>query len=593
MSSAQSLRFLWLSMLFCIVVAFFYYPKWTRQGTEATLSWDVSGYYMYLPALFIYNDLDQVTFGDSIIRKYYPTPDFQQVFHHYNSGNKVMKYSCGQAIAMLPFFLVGHAMAAITDHPSDGFSAPYQCAIGIGMVLYTLIGLYFFYLVMMRYYSPLVTSIVIGCLVLGTNYLNYAAIDQAMPHNTLFAIYAMLIYASIRFYEKPGYGRAIIIGALIGWAALIRPTEIVSAIIPLLWGVASLRAIGTRIKQLFVLWKYILVAGVVMGLIGMIQLTYWKVITNEWLVYSYQDQGFSWTHPHVFQYAFSYCCGWLRYCPLMILAIIGLLPFVREHRNTIAVLLFTAVNYYIVSAWDEVHYGGMSGRAMIQSYPVLLFGLASLVAWVQTRPLFKYILYALLAFCIYLNIWWTHNAHRGEVPVFTNATKEYYWQAVGRWKMPIEKMALLDNKYLFDETPASPIVLAQENFEQDSGAMIVPGIEGKSSLLNAEHQFAKEFFFSKEQVTQQKIRASADFRCETKEWNIWQQSQFILRFYHNDQVTESCFLRVHRFLSDGETKRLQVDCIAPSSEWDKMGVLVWHAGGQKVLLVDNLEVINF
>src|SRR5688572_18882309 len=141
MTQKQSLSFLGLAMLFCIAVAIFYYPKWTRQGTEATLSWDVSGYYMYLPALFIYHDLDQVAFGDSIIRKYYPTPDLQQVFHHYNSGNKVMKYSSGQAIAMLPFFLVGHAIAAITDHPSDGFSAPYQYAIGIGMLLYTLIGL--------------------------------------------------------------------------------------------------------------------------------------------------------------------------------------------------------------------------------------------------------------------------------------------------------------------------------------------------------------------------------------------------------------------------------------------------------------------
>ena len=134
-----------------LAVAFFYYPKWNKAGTEATLSWDVSGYYMYLPALFIYQDVKQLSFGDSIIRKYYPTPDFQQAFHHAPSGNKVLKYSCGQAVAMLPFFLIGHAIAGVTDHPSDGFSKPYQVSIGVGMLLYTLIGMYFLYLVLMRY----------------------------------------------------------------------------------------------------------------------------------------------------------------------------------------------------------------------------------------------------------------------------------------------------------------------------------------------------------------------------------------------------------------------------------------------------------
>ena len=582
-----------IAIAFMLATAFFYYPKWAKPGTEATISWDVSGYYMYLPALFIYHDIKQLSFADSIINKYHPTPEFQQAFGHHNSGNKVLKYACGQAVAMLPFFMIGHAIAGLTDDPADGFSKPYQMSIGIGMLAYMVIGMYFFYLILMRYYSPLVTSIVIGALVLGTNYLNYAAIDQAMPHNTLFAIYAMLIYVSIRFYEKPKYGKAIAIGALIGWAALIRPTEIIAASIPVLWGVGYFGALGRRISQLFGLWKYILVAGFVMCCVGMLQLIYWKSVAGEWLVYSYQDQGFSWTHPHIFQFAFSYCCGWLRYCPLMILAIIGLLSVYREHRNTLAVFVFLASSYYIVSAWDQVDYGGMSGRAMIQSYPVLMLGLASLVAWVQTRPLFKSILYVLIAAGIYLNIWWTHNAHRGHVPVFTQATKAYYWSAVGRWSLPEQKLVLLDNKYLYEDEIVSPVLLVSEKFEQDTTAMIVPGIDGNSSLLNATHQFTKELFIPRDQVTKPWIRASADFRCVTKEWNTWLQSQFIIRFFNGDQVVETCMLRVHRFVSDGQNRRLQLDCEPPAGEWDRMGVLVWHAGSDKVLIVDNIEVINF
>ena len=79
----------------------FYYPKWSKPGSEATISWDVSGYYMYLPAAFIYKDLKKCAFKDSILAKYQPSPDFQQAFLH-PSGNYVMKYPAGQAIMMLP-----------------------------------------------------------------------------------------------------------------------------------------------------------------------------------------------------------------------------------------------------------------------------------------------------------------------------------------------------------------------------------------------------------------------------------------------------------------------------------------------------------
>jgi hypothetical protein len=123
--------------------------------------------------------------------------------------------------------------------------------------------------------------------------------------------------------------------------------------------------------------------------------------------------------------------------------------------------------------------------------------------------------------------------------------------------------------------------------------MTVPGIDGKSSLLNATSQYTKELTFPREQVIRPWVRASADFYCETKEWDTWKHSQFIIRFFNQDQVVETCMLRVHRFVSDGQTRRLQLDCKVPEREWDKMGVLVWHAGSDKTLLVDDVQVLNF
>jgi len=101
-----------------LLASFGYYPKWSKGHTEAILSWDVSGYYMYLPATFIYHDLKKCDFGEKIITDYQPTYDFHQAFEH-KSGNRVMKYSMGQAVMFTPAFLVGHLIASIDNHISD------------------------------------------------------------------------------------------------------------------------------------------------------------------------------------------------------------------------------------------------------------------------------------------------------------------------------------------------------------------------------------------------------------------------------------------------------------------------------------------
>src|SRR5690554_4799711 len=115
---------------FILIAAHAYYPKWKQQGIEATLTWDVSGYYMYLPAAFIYKDIKQCRFQDEVLQEYQPTFDFQQAFKHEPSGNYVFKYPIGQAIQMAPFFAVGHLWAAQSpEYKADGFSFPYQVSI--------------------------------------------------------------------------------------------------------------------------------------------------------------------------------------------------------------------------------------------------------------------------------------------------------------------------------------------------------------------------------------------------------------------------------------------------------------------------------
>jgi hypothetical protein len=239
-----------LCCLLLIATNFGYYSKWKQAQTEATLSWDVSGYYLYLPAAFIYKDLKQLAFFPEIQKKYNPGPEMGQAFKH-PSGNYVLKYPMGQALQMLPWFTIAHILAKPLGYDADGFSRPYQAAISWGSLLIAFLGLWYLRRILLLFFSDIAVAAALICIGLGSNYLEYSAITGAMTHNWLFTLYAVLIFTTIRFYEQPSFAGAALIGLCIGWAGLTRPTEIITALIPVLWGLRSFADI--RVRGLFFL----------------------------------------------------------------------------------------------------------------------------------------------------------------------------------------------------------------------------------------------------------------------------------------------------------------------------------------------------
>ena len=85
--------------------------KWNNGGSQAVISWDVYGYYLYLPSFF-YDDLGDLNNYDYIHTTYHPGSDTKdQAFIQSETGKYVMNYSCGQAILELPAFAIGHYWA--------------------------------------------------------------------------------------------------------------------------------------------------------------------------------------------------------------------------------------------------------------------------------------------------------------------------------------------------------------------------------------------------------------------------------------------------------------------------------------------------
>ena len=60
------------------------------RGVSGILTWDVFGYYLYLPAYFIYDDIEHLEFAPILIDQYRATETFYQA-NQMENGNKVMK----------------------------------------------------------------------------------------------------------------------------------------------------------------------------------------------------------------------------------------------------------------------------------------------------------------------------------------------------------------------------------------------------------------------------------------------------------------------------------------------------------------------
>ncbi|TGE20596.1 hypothetical protein E5K00_21620 [Hymenobacter aquaticus] len=454
-AAAPSRRAWWsglaLVVLFLLMVqARLWAPYWDTRNVQAILTWDVMGYYLYLPAQFIYHDLSYQKFVADIMREYSPSGSFYQAFQVPGgpAGALVMKYTCGLAVLFTPFFWLGHWAAGLLDYPQDGFSAPYQIAIAFGGLLYALLGLGLLRRVLLRYFSDVVTALVLVLLVLGSNYFQYAVFDGAMAHNYLFTLYALLLWLTIRWHEQPGLKWAAAIGLTLGLMILIRPSEAVAGLIPVLWGVTSIGAARQKLLLALRRWPDVLVAGFFLVLGVLPQLLYWKWATGHFLFYSYQEQSFNFLRPHTYQVLFSYKKGWLLYTPLMVLPLIGMVILWRRNRAlAVPVVAYFLINLWVVSAWDIWWYGGSIGqRALVQSYAVLSVPLAYFLTWLlepQRRRALQMAVAVLVVLLIDLNLF-QHWQYMASIIHAEEMNRDYYWAVFNKTKPGQADYALLD-----------------------------------------------------------------------------------------------------------------------------------------------------
>ncbi|TVR79818.1 MAG: hypothetical protein EA409_08810 [Saprospirales bacterium] len=397
------------------------------------------GYYIYLPSAFISGDLTTLEHVFDKRKEVSPHTIDYNINHMGASevyiapnGNPVIKYTSGVAIMMSPFFLTAHIITKVTGGQADGFGDIYWFSIYIGVIFWVTMGLILLFKTLSRYLNQDSAFLTLGLIALGTNLYYFSVYNAGMSHAPLFALYCILIYFSDKFYLSPGKFPAIIIGLAAGLITMIRPVELICVLIPLLW---SFDGFHHRLKKLWNLRIYLLLAAIAFFISVFPQLLYWKITTGDWLYYSYGDEGFNFLKSRIKKGLLGYQNGWLVYTPLMFLVFPGLwIMFKKRSRLLFPITLFMILHIYIVYSWHNWYYiNSFGSRPMVETYALMAFPLGYFIQWLS-KSWRKIILVVLSVFFVLLNQLQTWQVSQGML-LSEQGNSAYYWELFGRTKM--------------------------------------------------------------------------------------------------------------------------------------------------------------
>lgn len=402
--------------------------NWQKQ--ERVIEHDVHHYYGYLPAWFIFDDIkiekSNYQYGDNL---YYFWPNKTA------EGKQVFKMSMGVAYLYAPFFFMAHGYALLNGDEPNGFSEPYKLFLLVGAAFYLLLGLIFIKKILrLLDFSDTNAALSILLVGMGTNLLCYASQSGTYSHVYSFCLTAGFIYFIIKWQGSFNAMQAVVLGLLFGLISLIRPTNAVILLFFVLYGVTGKSSLLQRLKYLLAQYRALLLFLFCAGLVWLPQFMYWKEVTGHWLVYSYTNESFFFTRPHILSGLFSFRKGWLVYTPVMAFAIAGIF-LLRDQRKKlkIPVILFLLVNAYVMFSWWCWWYGGSYGqRSMVDSYALMAIPLAAFIEYAgrQNRAVWI-VLAAFSAFFIWLNIFQIYQFEQHSLH-YDGMSRQLYFKQFGK-----------------------------------------------------------------------------------------------------------------------------------------------------------------
>lgn len=360
-----------------ITIAFFFnvkdYKPWDAEKNSMVISWDVTGYYYYLPAYLLHGDPGVEGDFGGIMPIWFQGPQ--------GSPGKpaISKYTMGMAYLYAPFFLAAHAYVGLLGgYGHNAFSPPYHHAILIGGYLYFFLGLFYLRKILLHFFDDKTAFVVLLLYAFGTNWMINAIWKPGMAHHWVFTLLTIAIWQLIRFKADRKKHRIALYTILCGVVTLIRITDVF--IVLSITGF-YLQSNWKWIREQNLLKSILTMGGLFFILPFIPQFIHWYLVSGSPIVYSYNKETFYWWQPMILEGLFSANKGWFVYSPAMLLILPGFYFLYKQTKLGFHWLIWPLlISIYIMFSWWCWWYGGSYGmRPMVDRLPILVFPVALVV----------------------------------------------------------------------------------------------------------------------------------------------------------------------------------------------------------------------
>lgn len=337
---------------------------------------DANGYYDYLPYTFIYKDLAHINYAVRL-----------------PNGNSLNKYTMGVALLQLPFFLGAHLYSIYNDLPAKGYSFPYSVSVLISVTVYVFLGLLFLYKTLRRKFDQIPSFITVFAIFFATNLYYYTFCQPGMSHGFSFFALALFLYRLDFFMKNPKIKNTLACGIPLALAVLIRPTNILYALLFLFYDVYSFRLLKERLRFILSKYKYFLIIILIGILFYVPQIIYWSYAAGKLTLYGYVDgegnrETFKYlANPKIFKVLFGIESGWMVYTPFFIFFFIGLFwTLFKKIHHALGILIIFLIILYLNSSWWTYSFACSFGyRSLIEYYPLFAIPIALVFSKIFVR----------------------------------------------------------------------------------------------------------------------------------------------------------------------------------------------------------------
>jgi hypothetical protein len=483
-------------------------------------------------------------------------------------GRRYIKYSLGVGLMETPFFLAAHVFASQSDsYDADGWSLPYCLAIACSGIFYIVIGFFFLFRVLETYFSKRISVLVVIAIAFATN-LFYQGTFVTMAHGFLFFDYCLLLYFTMRFRQAPSTLKAFGIGATVGLITLTRVPEVISVLIPLLWGVTGWRSLKNRILGAIKYKQFLIVGATGFVLLFAIQFCYWHYVSGQLVFNPYSGEGFNFLRPQILNGWFHFANGWLIYTPIMLLGLAGLIFLFRLHKGLpLCIIVFVGLQAFIhYSYYAWTYFPGFGSRPMVETYPLMALGLAAFFAFCHQRKWLTWIPLMIVILLSGLNLFQTWQVQRG-LFYSERGSKAFYLEMFGKTEPTLNALRAYDSHELQPDESRVALdrILVIRDFEDST-----------------EYNVSKEIWLSGEQAlydSREYLNLIEDLSLqgmEPRNWLRLEISAFIRdedRLHQRDQCAELVLE-----LYDGKHRRREWVGTKISSYVGNTGHSIWSTG---------------